>query len=57
MTASLIVYAATARGDAALREAVRAGGGLTVLTDARASGLRRRPVQRLQRRTGMTVAA
>jgi hypothetical protein len=31
MAASLIVYAATARGDASLREAVRAGGKLTVV--------------------------
>ena len=31
MVRSLIVYAATARGDAALREAVRAGGRLTVV--------------------------
>jgi hypothetical protein len=31
MACSLIVYAATARGDAALREAVRAGGRLTVV--------------------------
>jgi hypothetical protein len=31
MASSLIVYAATARGDAALRDAVRAGGRLTVV--------------------------
>jgi hypothetical protein len=31
MAGSLVVYAASARGDAALREAVRAGGQLTVV--------------------------